>query len=98
RFSRDWSSDVCSSDLARVRQVYDPILRERFDNADPRLADLEQLQAIAGGYPDRAAFLAAIALEPPQSTQDLAESSDGGEDDSLEIGRASCRARVRSWS
>ncbi|HLV26123.1 MAG TPA: ATP-dependent helicase [Gemmatimonadales bacterium] len=85
-----------AADIARVRQVYDPILRERFDNADPRLADLEQLQAIAGGYPDRAAFLAAIALEPPQSTQDLAESSDGGEDDSLVLSTTHS-AKGREW-
>ena len=38
---------------------------ERYDRSEPRLADLEQLRVIAAGYPDRSAFLAAIALEPP---------------------------------
>ncbi len=69
-------------DLARVRLVYDDILRERYDRVEPRLSDLDQLQVIAGGYPSRGAFLAALALEPPQATQDLA----GGttyEDDAL---------------
>jgi DNA helicase-2/ATP-dependent DNA helicase PcrA len=59
-----------SADIARVRALYDDILREKYDRVDPRLADLDQLQTIAGGYPSRAAFLSAIALEPPQGTQD----------------------------
>jgi len=61
-----------ADDISRVRLLYDSILRERYDRVDPRLADLDQLQTIAGGYPTRAAFLAALALEPPQATQDLA--------------------------
>jgi DNA helicase-2/ATP-dependent DNA helicase PcrA len=65
-----------SVDIARVRQLYDGILREKYDRVDPRLADLDQLQAIAGGYASREAFLSALALEPPQATQDLAGGSD----------------------
>ena len=34
-------------------------------DAEPRLADLDQLRVIAAGYPNRGAFLAALALEPP---------------------------------
>ena len=60
-----------AADIARVRQLYDNILRERYDRVEPRLADLDQLQTIAAGYPDRSAFLSALALEPPQATQDL---------------------------
>jgi len=60
-----------SADIARVRLLYDNILRERYDRVEPRLADLDQLQTIAAGYPDRATFLSALALEPPQATQDL---------------------------
>ena len=67
---------LVSADIARVRALYDDILRERYDRAEPRLADLDQLQTIAAGYPDRAAFLAALALEPPSATQDLAGASD----------------------
>jgi DNA helicase-2/ATP-dependent DNA helicase PcrA len=69
-----------STQIARVRQLYDDVLRERYDKVEPRLADLDQLQVIAGGYPDRATFLAAIALEPPQATQDLAGASDNERD------------------
>jgi DNA helicase-2/ATP-dependent DNA helicase PcrA len=60
-----------TADIARVRLLYDNILRERYDRVEPRLADLDQLQVIASGYPDRASFLSALALEPPQATQDL---------------------------
>jgi DNA helicase-2/ATP-dependent DNA helicase PcrA len=58
-------------DIAVVRRLYDKILVERYDRAEPRLADLDQLATIAAGYPGRAAFLAALALEPPQSTRDV---------------------------
>ena len=67
-------------DIARVRLIYDDILREKYDRVEPRLSDLDQLQVIAGGYPDRGAFLSALALEPPQATQDLAGGSDHEED------------------
>ena len=60
-----------TADIARVRLLYDNILRERYDRVEPRLADLDQLQVIASGYPDRASFRSALALEPPQATQDL---------------------------
>ena len=69
-----------SADIARVRQLYDDILRERYDQVEPRLADLDQLETIAGGYPSRSAFLAALALEPPQNTHDLAVGDHEDED------------------
>ncbi len=70
-------------DIARVRTLYDDILRERYDRVDPRLADLEQLQMIAGGYPSRTAFLSALALEPPEATQDLGLGGEDREKDTL---------------
>ena len=69
-----------TADIARVRLLYDNILRERYDRVEPRLADLDQLQVIAAGYPDRASFLSALALEPPQATQDLPSSTKEDED------------------
>ncbi len=62
-----------------VRQLYDPILKATYDDASPRLADLDQLEVIAAGYADRSTFLSALALEPPANTQDLAV---GGDDES----------------
>lgn len=67
-------------EIARVRILYDELLRERYDRPEARLADLDQLQTIASGYPDRTAFLTALALEPPQATQDLAGPADGADD------------------
>ncbi|MBL0937326.1 MAG: ATP-dependent helicase [Gemmatimonadaceae bacterium] len=64
------------------RQLYDPILHATYDDAPPRLADLDQLEIIAAGYADRTSFLAALALEPPANTQDLAVGSTD-EDDAL---------------
>lgn len=68
-----------SEAIRLVRQMYDPIVKATYDDAPPRLADLDQLETIAAGYPDRSSFLAALALEPPSNTQDLAV---GGDDES----------------
>jgi DNA helicase II / ATP-dependent DNA helicase PcrA len=84
-----------AADIARVRLLYDSILRERYDRVEPRLADLDQLQVIAAGYPDRATFLSALALEPPQATQDLP----GGtkeEEDTLVLSTAHS-AKGKEW-
>jgi DNA helicase-2/ATP-dependent DNA helicase PcrA len=82
-------------DIARVRQLYDNILRERYDRVEPRLADLDQLQTIAAGYPDRATFLSALALEPPQATQDLAGGS--REDNDCLILSTAHSAKGKEW-
>ena len=77
-----------AADIARVRLMYDNILRERYDKAEPRLSDLDQLQTIAAGYPDRATFLSALALEPPQATQDLAGAAGQDDNDCLVLSTA----------
>jgi len=82
-------------EIARVRTLYDELLREKYDRPEARLADLDQLQTIASGYPDRASFLTAIALEPPQATQDLAQGEDGP-DDALVISTIHS-AKGREW-
>jgi DNA helicase-2/ATP-dependent DNA helicase PcrA len=82
-------------EIARVRRLYDDILRERYDRVEPRLADLDQLQTIAGGYPTRSAFLSALALEPPQATQDLGFGAES-EDDVLVLSTAHS-AKGREW-
>src|SRR5690606_40859042 len=95
RFSRDWSSDVCSSDL----YFYSPIR-----------PDLLCLTASYGGFftlilvcPDR---LKEGAVPTTQNNADTPASRTGelrlaSEADTLrlgqaQIGRASCRERVRS--
>ncbi len=67
-------------DIDEIRALYDSILSERYDRSEPRLADLDQLRVIAAAYPDRSAFLAALALEPPSNTQDLGGGSDSDDD------------------
>ncbi|HEV8364258.1 MAG TPA: ATP-dependent helicase [Gemmatimonadaceae bacterium] len=84
-----------ANDITRVRLLYDGILRERYDRVDPRLSDLDQLQTIAGGYPSRAAFLSALALEPPQATQDLAGAA--GEDEDALILSTVHSAKGKEW-
>jgi DNA helicase-2/ATP-dependent DNA helicase PcrA len=73
------------TDIALVRGVYDGILKLRFDDADVRLNDLVQLEHIASGYPNRGAFLSALALEPPSATSDLAQGRETEDDDALVI-------------
>jgi DNA helicase-2/ATP-dependent DNA helicase PcrA len=95
---RSGPSDVegaVTVEIARVRRLYDDILRERYDKVEPRLADLDQLQTIAGGYPNRAAFLSALALEPPQATQDLGFGRESEED--ILILSTAHSAKGREW-
>lgn len=82
-------------EIIRVRALYDDILRERYDRVEPRLSDLDQLQTIAGGYPDRSTFLSALALEPPSATSDLGFGSDA-EEDTLVLSTAHS-AKGREW-
>jgi DNA helicase-2/ATP-dependent DNA helicase PcrA len=69
-----------ASDIAAIRALYDAVLREKYDRPEARLADLDQLRTIAAGYPGRGAFLAALALDPPSSTQDLAGGTESESD------------------
>jgi len=82
-------------DIDEIRLLYDSILAERYDRAEPRLADLDQLRVIAAGYPGRSAFLAALALEPPQNTQDLGTGSES-DDDALVISTVHS-AKGKEW-
>jgi len=58
--------------VERVRRFLEPILRRRHDDADARIADLEQLEQVASGFDSRARFVADLAIDPPISTSDLA--------------------------
>src|SRR5690606_40670789 len=84
-FSRDWSSDVCSSDLdsERVSQAYARMNRCPLGAA-----------ALAGtSHPlDREATAAALGFDGPvENTYDAVASADWEVD---QIGRASCREGV----
>jgi DNA helicase-2/ATP-dependent DNA helicase PcrA len=82
-------------DIDEIRSLYDKVLAERYDRAEPRLADLDQLRIVAAGYPNRSVFLAALALEPPSSTQDLAGGGES-EDDALVISTVHS-AKGKEW-
>ncbi len=72
---RDLRADPAPSpaaQLERVRRFLDPLLRKRYDDAEPRLRDLEELQQVAAGFASRAAFVAELTIDPPSSTADLA--------------------------
>jgi DNA helicase-2/ATP-dependent DNA helicase PcrA len=66
------TTEDLSVQLHRARCFYSPLLEDRYDHAGPRLRDLEQLENIAGRYRTRQRMLRAMALDPPNSTQDLA--------------------------
>jgi len=83
-------------DIDQIRALYDAILAERYDRSEPRLADLDQLRVIAAGYPNRSTFLAALALEPPQNTQDLGTGGGESDDDALVISTVHS-AKGKEW-
>ncbi len=56
----------------RVRKFYAPLVETKYDQVEPRLRDLEQLEMIASRYGSRARMLLELTLDPPSSTQDLA--------------------------
>ena len=71
--ARDCGTEVPpAAQLGRVRRFLEPVLARRYDHADARLRDLEQLEQLAAGYPTRGRFLADLALDPPTSTAELA--------------------------
>jgi DNA helicase-2/ATP-dependent DNA helicase PcrA len=58
--------------VAHVRRFYAPILEKRYDHAHVRTRDIEQLEQIASGFPNRRTMLTDLVLDPPSATQDLA--------------------------
>ena len=52
-----------------IRRFYLPLLEARYDHPAVRVRDLEQIELLAAGYPDRASFLSDLTLDPPSSTR-----------------------------
>src|SRR5690606_40684978 len=94
RFSRDWSSDVCSSDLDFVylrlhgsRELY----ASRYTDAEIAAWAARIRAWASGGQPADAAC--SLALAPPRrASRDVYCYFDNDE-----IGRASCRERGQRW-
>ncbi|WP_337266015.1 ATP-dependent helicase [Oryzifoliimicrobium ureilyticus] len=63
----DWATEI-----ARLREWYQPHLERLHEDAPTRLADIEQLEQIAASYPSRERFLTELTLDPPDATSDHA--------------------------
>ena len=61
-----------SAQLERVTKFLEPIVLRRMSAPTARLADLRQLEAMAGTTRSRSKFLSDLTLDPPASTSDLA--------------------------
>jgi len=59
-------------EIHQVRTFYTPLLEQRYDDAQVRARDLEQLEQIAARFESRSQFLSDFTLDPPTSTQDFA--------------------------
>src|SRR5450432_1392326 len=93
----DTAGAKVAADIAAIRLVYDAVLKQKYDRPDARLADLDQLRTIAAGYPSRTAFLAALALDPPSNTQDLAGGSDSESETDALILSTVHSAKGKEW-
>ena len=67
-----------AAQVERVRRFLEPLLRRRYDQPEPRLRDLEQLEQLATGFESRARFVTDLTLDPPVSTSDLAGTAPPG--------------------
>ena len=61
-----------ASQLERMGLFYKPLLKENYENPQPRWSDIEHLVQLAAGYRSRTQFLSDLVLDPPISTSDLA--------------------------
>ncbi len=60
------------ADIELVKNWYLPHLERMHDDAQVRVADVEQLARLASGHGSRETFLAEITLDPPEATSDRA--------------------------
>src|SRR5690606_40387912 len=95
RFSRDWSSDVCSSDLADVVDVKQLDVSQ-LEASDAQALARSLLVSFAGvlspaSFQERVDVLCTEANGNPLLLHELAQYML----DADQIGRASCRARVK---
>src|SRR5690606_40227664 len=88
RFSREWSSDVCSSDLDEFSQTIAALITEHAPDFDP--ATIEFRASRQGTY------LSLTAVVPIQSREQLERLYHAlAEHPLVKIGRATCRDSVQ---
>jgi DNA helicase-2/ATP-dependent DNA helicase PcrA len=61
-----------SVQVERIRRFYLPLLRQNYEDPEPRASDIEHLELLATRYSTRRQFLTELVLDPPLSTGDLA--------------------------
>lgn len=66
-------SHLPAEEISLISEFYLPLLATLYDNPIERTRDIEQLEFLASRYNERKQFLADLALDPPNSTQQLAE-------------------------
>lgn len=66
------SAPTLAVQIQRLRDYYEPVFKELYDNWQIRIRDIEQLEQIAGRFRSRRRFVADLTLDPPNSTADLA--------------------------
>ncbi len=71
RIASDATLDV-GAQVGAARAVLQPLVERAYDDPAPRIADLEQLEALAARFDSRQRFVAEMALDPPRWTEDLA--------------------------
>jgi DNA helicase II / ATP-dependent DNA helicase PcrA len=71
RAARDGQQST-GAQAERLRDALAPLVKARYPDGAIRLADLEQLVAAARASPDLSQFAGELALDPPQSSADLA--------------------------
>ncbi len=58
------------AELGYARLWYEPLMEQRFEDAQIRQADILQLEQIASSYSSRERFLTELTLDPPDATSD----------------------------
>src|SRR5690606_39919552 len=93
RFSRDWSSDVCSSDLNIFPIIkkflysdHEIFLRELVSNAVDAVQKIKRLSSLGQFQGELGQLQVSVSFDEKKKTITI---SDNG----IEIGRASCRER-----
>jgi DNA helicase-2/ATP-dependent DNA helicase PcrA len=62
------SKTAWAGQIGLVRAWYQPHLERLYDYAPSRAGDLDQLEQIAVGYPNRERFLSEVTLDPPDAS------------------------------
>ena len=61
------AADGWKTEIEQIRRWYDPLLPLRYESAQTRYSDLDQLENIATQHSSRVAFLTDLALDPPSA-------------------------------